>query len=346
MVILLFVVTQTQSTPQAPAKPRSSLVKKLAMLAVSALVTAGVAEWAVRALNIERLPATNPDLYQPDDELVFTMKPNVTMYSHGCEIETNRAGLRGPHWEDVHAQDRQTVMFLGDSVTVGFGVRYEECFVSRFSERNDRDLTGVCLGLCGYNYEQEFGLAKRHLTDIRPAATVVTFVGNDFEEPYAIFERRVTPNHEAGLLEPVKELLRSNSALYAFLRKRYRKLRHGGSTSDGHETWVGEELAGDTPESLAHYEAYERGLREIMDATQAPLVLVLFPLGVPDECTTRLKEIAERTGAHWVDLSKLWDNIPEYLVTDSLGWDGHPAAHAHDKIATEILTAIDEVLPR
>ena len=236
-------------------------------------------------------------------------------------------------------------MFLGDSVTVGYGVDYDECFVARFSEKNERDLAGVCLALCGYNYQQEIDLGKRFLEDIEPVATVLMFVGNDFEEPYPIFEPRVDSTEKTGVLEPVKRLLRRNSALYTFLRKRVQKLKDRGKpAADGHEAWVGELLYGNTPESIAHYEALERGITEIMEATGAPMVLALFPLGVPKECPERLRAIAERTGAIWLDFERLWDNIPEYLETASLGWDGHPSADAHDQMADLIVEAIEEAL--
>ena len=46
---------------------------------------------------------------------------------------------------------------------------------------------GINLGHSGYRYWQEFPPAMRHLDEIRPAAIVVMFTGNDFEPQYDPF---------------------------------------------------------------------------------------------------------------------------------------------------------------
>lgn len=338
------------STAPAPAPRRGpSLRRKVLIIGLAGGVLLLFGEWALRKFNIERLSYTNPALYEVDRELGYRMRPNVRVYSHGTWYETNAAGLRGPHWDDVHADGKRCVLFLGHSIAGGFGVTAEEAYPGLFTQLNSLDLVGINLGHSGYRYWQEFALGMRHLDEIQPAATVVMFTGNDFDPQYDPFASEKTGGDGAAAHSsaiPGKDWLRRHSAVYSYLRKRWTRLLVVlGARQTPH--WAGYvRLEDTTPESRAHYAEYERRLLELERASGVPMVLTAFPMGQTPESYERLRAIAERVGARWIDFSDLWDDASTYLRSGALAWSEHPSAETHRVFAERITEVVEGLLSR
>lgn len=330
----------TTRSDSKPGHPLRTWLGRLALAGTSTLLALCLCELLLRTLDIERLPNTNPDLYQPDADLVYRMKPNASVYSHGATFETNELGWRGPTWDEVRAAGRDPVLFVGDSVTVGFGVDWEESYAGRLQDEIP-EWEGVAVAACGYGFEQEFDATFEVLDAVRPAAVVWTFVSNDFEEPYPIFQPRFD-GEGGGALEPLKKWLRRKSVLYAFLRKRWSHFRHPEFAPKNR----GEELSSELTEegSEAKWERFENRFAELRAALEdkTPLVLTTFPFGIPQEAEARLRSIAERQGATWIDMRELWSDVAIYLEHGSLGWDGHPNPRSHERMAQKIAGALRE----
>ena len=331
-----------ERTPDQAATPAAReappLRRKLLYILLFALLSLPVAEWGLRFFNIERLPGTNPDLYQLDPELVYVMRPNVRVYSHGCWVETNEHGLRGRDFEDVHAAGDGCVIFFGHSIAFGFGVKPEQAYPDLLSEFTDLPVQGINLGTCGYRYFQEFALAERLAPEIRPVASVVMFTGNNFNDVTDVFN---APVHETDW--PGQSWLRKHSALYRYLRRSKDKLLVLSGLKE-EQAWGHRLIQGDTEVNLEHWQEYERQLVRLMEVTGTPVILCCFPNGVPEHSYRRVEQMAERIGAHWVDLSVLWEDVPDYLARFSLGWDSHPSAGCHRILAEVFAEAVEEVL--
>lgn len=334
------------AAPAAPASGRRgpSLTRKLFLIGVAAVAGALLAEWGLRASNLERLSYTNPALYEPDAELGYRMKPNVRVYSHGAWYETNRAGLRGPHWDDVHAAGKDTVVFIGHSIGGGFGVTAEEAFPGVFTELSSLDLVAINMGHSGYRYWQEFPLTQQYLGQIDPAATVVMFTGNEFEPQYDPFTPTNIDGDGGEVPIPGKRWLRRNSALYSYLRKGWTRLQVAVGRRAGVRVLEYDRLKGETEESREHYAAYEEHLRRLKDDSGVPMVFTAFPMGQSAQSYAVLRGIAERVGARWVDLSDLWKDVQEYRREGALAWSEHPNAATHRIIGERVTTAVEELL--
>lgn len=344
-------MTET-SAPITPApNPRRghSLRRKLLIIGLAGVVLLLVGEWALKRFNIERLSFTNPLLYEVDEELGYRMRSNVRVYSHGAWYETNAAGLRGPHWDEVHGQGKHCVLFIGHSIGGGFGVTAEEAFPGLFSELNSLDLVGINLGISSYRYWQEFALAMRFVDEIQPSATVVMFTGNDFDPQYDPFASTGSDGDGAvggASVIPGQAWLRRNSAMYNYLRKGWNRLLVAVGVREI-PPWTGyQRLEGTDDESRAHYAEYERQLLELKQASGVPMVLTAFPLGQVPESYERMRGIAERVGARWIDFSNLWEDEAAYRRNGALAWSGHPNADSHRIFGERITRVVEELLAR
>lgn len=326
--------------PRRPVR----IKRRLAVCALALVVLVPVAEWGLRATNLERLSHTNPALYEPHPTLGYRMRPDVRVHSHGAWFETNAAGLRGPHWEGVHAAGRECVFFLGHSIVGGFGVTAGQTIPGVFTAENDRDLVGINLGHCGYRYGQELPLALELVPEARPVAAVVMFTGNEFEPPYDPFAPSNVDGDGGSVPLPGKTWLRRNSALYGFLRKRWNRLMVvlGRRERVRHLEYT--RLRGQDEESRAHYARYEAWLARLKAAIDGPLVLTAFPLGLPAEAHERLRAMAGRVGARWVGFEDLWEDVVDYRRRGALPWSEHPDAEAHRTMALRLTAALEEEL--
>lgn len=68
-------------------------------------------------------------IHQPDDEVLWVLRPNATVNVYGDKISA--LGHRSPERPIVKGPQARRVVFLGDSVAFGAGVRYEHSFAGR-----------------------------------------------------------------------------------------------------------------------------------------------------------------------------------------------------------------------
>lgn len=350
----------SEPTPPARAEPAPKesssktrrgpgFFKKLLILGIAAVVLALVSEWGLRVSNLERLSYMNPALYDPHETLGYRMKPDVRVYSHGAWFETNRAGFRGPHWNDSHDLGKECVMFLGHSIASGFGVTADEALPGVFTELNSAGLVGINVGHCGYRYWQEFPLAHEILEDVRPVATVVMFTGNDFEPQYYPFTStniRGAGADSGALPIPGKRWLRRHSVLYAYLRKRWNRLMVSVGRRESPPLFEYASLRGQDDESRAHFASYEEHLQRLKDTSGVPMVLTAFPMGQSPESYALLAAMAERVGARWIDFSDLWENVNDYRRNGALAWSEHPSAKTHRIMGERVTAVVEELIAK
>lgn len=318
------------------------LRRKLALIAGALVALCVGAEALLRALDVERFTHTNPDLYRVDDALSYRMRPNVRVYSHACWVETNRAGLRGPHWDEIRANGKEPVLFIGHSIAFGFGVEEHESYPRQFDVLTELPLASVNLGHCRYGYWQEFGLAHDVLESVRPAALCVMFTGNDFEDTYNPFaaENIDGAGADSGRVPlPGKRWLRRHSILYRFLRKSWSRALVAAGVREV-PRYLFPRLSGDAA-SLAYFRDYETQLSALVDRAGVPVVLTAFPMAQTDASYEQLRGIAARTGARWVDLSDIWKSPADYMRRGAPRWSEHPSAPAHRILAERLTPAID-----
>src|SRR4051812_48420843 len=108
----------------------AAIVGNLLALGAGVLVVLIFGEIALRIVGLGHPYYSAPELYRPSDDprVLFEPRPEVTGYSEGTWVTTNSHGLRERELPLAKPAGTQRVVFLGDSVTFGAGVRNDEAF--------------------------------------------------------------------------------------------------------------------------------------------------------------------------------------------------------------------------
>jgi lysophospholipase L1-like esterase len=155
-------------------------------------------------------------------------------------IEVNARGLRGPELPDARTPGTLRILWLGDSVTFGYGVeRVVETFPYRVAEtlgtQLGRPFESVSAGVGGYAPWQEQIWLEREGWGYAPDLVVVGFVLNDLTEPLSLI-RYGGQGEGWQLARTARGTLDrwlSSSALVGVLRGGFARLRFGGDVVQG-----------------------------------------------------------------------------------------------------------------
>lgn len=318
------------------------LARRLLICLAASFVLALAGEGLLRVTDHHRLAQVNPALFVEDEDLGYRKRPNVRVYSSATWFETNAAGLRGPHWNDVHAEGKRCVLFSGHSIMAGVGAEEGETLPARFTTKNDHGLVGINFGHVAYRYDQELPLALAYVDEIRPAASVVMFTGNDFSDRFDPFQV-VQHTDRARVPIPGKAWLRKNSVCYDYLRRQWNRalLATGIRKTPARREM---RIDADDERSRQCWQEYEEYLVKLKLRSNAPLILTAFPVGQTESSYKQLRGIADRHGFPFVSFEHLWDSEQDYLRHGALPYDEHPNMESLDVMAEELLRAVEAAL--
>jgi lysophospholipase L1-like esterase len=246
-----------------------------------------------------------PDAARPDGRL-FQNRPNARMDLPDFTFRTNALGLRsGASDGGIGVEPdpgRARALFLGDSVTLGWGVDDAVTWV-RTIEREARFADGrplECLnaGHLQYNTVQELDWLRTFGPALRPDAVVLTFVVNDLDDMWAAyleFQRAaaVPPTAAQRAKGRILGWIRGLHGLYHFFAS-----RADARTSD--------ELKLERVEDAPEYEARWARTVEALDGMRATCAELGAPFVVLDHTTPRIPDVrrwCEDRGVAWYDLT-------------------------------------------
>lgn len=143
----------------------------------------------------------------PPDGCLAKHKPMLDMEFHTFRFMTNNLGLRAGSPNEVvpireearesKAWDKYRILFMGDSITLAWGVNDEDSWVRRI-ENSGRHADGKpleCLNAGNMQYDTVQSAALLHslVDEVKPDLVVLNFYINDFK-----------PTYSASLLDPTK----------------------------------------------------------------------------------------------------------------------------------------------
>jgi len=279
-------------------------------------------------LEIGLRPFVEPKttLYVTDPELGWRMRPGATAEWGHVRVEVNAKGLRGPEvaWEKPAGVFR--VLYLGDSVTFGYGLeRVEDTYPylvgAELEQRLGRSVETVDSGVGGWSPWQESAYLRREGLRYQPDLIVVGFVLNDVTEQLSLipFGGQDWGWQLARTAQSRLDAWLSYSALASFAREGFAVLRFGSDVFLGAQRYEAEEIqwfaAHPRDPSLRQAWAITlRSLSQIFEAASerrigAALVLFPFAFQLADpgmaEPQAMLRRFAEARGIPVLDLLPL-----------------------------------------
>jgi lysophospholipase L1-like esterase len=288
------------------------------------------------------------------------------MFGLEIPVTINAKGFRGPDVPFAREEGRPRILFLGDSLTWGFGVKYEDIFVTRL-EAKLPGIETVNLAVSGYSTDQELLLyrdeGRKYQADI--VVAVVAYNDNDGNQKtveYLIYGKPAFVLR-GGKLELVNQpvartswLKRAvvqtawHSYLLSGLQRFYyesgigetqaaRRARHDAVLRRGIE----ESAALELPEKAARWALTVRLLFELAAQTRrdgADLVVVLAN-GIPAPA-----DIARSLATQNVDTVILDDAFGGRRQGLFLPDDTHWNAPGHEVVARTLATRLAERLKR
>ena len=176
----------------APRAQRLSRWLSRERVAVALLAAAGLV-LPLTLLDCGLRPFVDPKttIYVADEELGWKLRPGREDEYGGVRVRINERGLRGPELPFEKPPENLRILWLGDSVTFGYGVEATAAlFPYRVAEllapRIGRGIESVDAGVGGYSPWQERAWLEREGWRYEPDLVVVGFVLNDLTEPLSL----------------------------------------------------------------------------------------------------------------------------------------------------------------
>jgi len=118
----------------------------------------------------------------PNPAIGHHHRPNAEAILMGVSVRTNSHGFRDDEVA-VERDDRRRIVFLGDSLTLGWGVEKNETFEHRLEGRLNamRPTEIINLGVGNYNTTQEVNLLIEKGLKLQPDQVVLFYFINDAE---------------------------------------------------------------------------------------------------------------------------------------------------------------------
>ena len=159
------------------------------LVVIGLIVALAIGELLVRTLAPQNLYRFPENMYVNDPVLQYRLRPNfrgaISNAEYSIDIRTNSIGLREDHEYGAKPAGIFRILALGDSFTMGVGVRLEDGFVKRAesilnSGYTRTDYEVINAGVPGYDTSQELAYLQTDGLSLEPDLVLLNYyVGND-----------------------------------------------------------------------------------------------------------------------------------------------------------------------
>ena len=316
---------------------RNLLIRLLAILIVFIVILA-IGEVLIRvylhfntAYDIEMTKYAINLKNDSDNKLIgHVHRPSKSMELMDVMVDINSDGHRDKEYP-VDKSDKHRIIFLGDSLTFGWGVKEEETFATLIEEdMNSQSPTEVInFGTGNYNTEQEVNLFIEKGLKYNPDKVVLFYFINDAE---------ITPE-KSGLW------FLGYSQFISFYWSRINSLLNNIMPSKSFQEYY-ESLYGNDQQGWINTRKAIIQLRDICQSRGIEFQVVLLPElhDVNNEIFTNvynnLALFLKDNDIDYLNLAKLFENHPDQIGLWVNYDDAHPNNIAHKKIAESTLEFI------
>ena len=331
----------------APSWKLRLLVSATAFVLSAGLVIA-VGEVALQSLA----PKSDPvklGVKLPHSARQYGLQPNVRTLQTGVEVATNSLGFREKDYPVAKPAGVRRIVVLGDSYTLGVGVKFEDTFSKRLESELNASTRGyevINFGVSGYNTVMELATFREVAAAFQPDLVLVAYVLNDAERAPEVGQAPPEAPGPArsplGLIGAAHLGLKDKSMLYRYLSPKVGAglgligARYAvGNTSqiirsydDSSVGWV------DSRQALLEIVRHARTIKATTLVVVFPMILDFrtYPLTPAHDKITRFCR------DHGIDVLDLLPRLRGEEASELLVFlDGHPNAKAHGIFADAIV---------
>ena len=338
VVSIIFAVFQFGSAYSWIQSKRQNLT----LLFFSIALSLGLAELMIRILDPIGISyyehSRNYHLDKvADDEMYYRHRPNFERNYQGVPVQINAHGFRDKPISDKEPNELR-IMFLGDSVTFGWGARQEDIFVHRtgelLEERLRRPVRTINTGVGSYNTDNQDAVLRHYGQMLAPDAVVLTYVSNDIDP---------TPEQK---FDPWPDyVLRGKSPpeairLIAGRSWAYRLILHVAQFSSD----APEENLSRSSEGWKQSANALRSISEYCNTKGIPFIVIMYrmsPNQLVDGIARELSTMSAKLGFYYGDTLPWFDGQDIRQLTNT-PVDRHPNAQGHALVAEGIVNLLQQ----
>jgi lysophospholipase L1-like esterase len=263
---------------------RTRVLGVIVLIGMSLALSAIVGEVALRLRGYRGAPmASMKHIVAVDDPVLDWRRAAHAEYQVGNVIyRFNASGFRDSDHPEENSAARPRIVVVGDSVTEGYAVRWEEVFTRQLQlELEDHDVINVAAN--GINTLQEVHLLEVEGLRYRPNLVILNFVLNDIDFSSSFragqeFDREA--DSKIGILnlrvDPRLKMWLKSSALIYFVKEAASNLVFRFSSNDEHANYYSRLWSSDENRQKA-----SRGfdqLRALADRNGFEVIVLIWPL--------------------------------------------------------------------
>ncbi|SEP48256.1 GDSL-like Lipase/Acylhydrolase family [Rhodospirillales bacterium URHD0017] len=275
----------------------------------------------------------------PRPDLGHRHRPQAEARLMNVDVRTDSRGLRGPEIADTPANGTARIAFVGDSITMGWGVAEKETFAHQVIEglaKAGRKVDGFNLGVGNYNTLQELTLFREVGAPLKPDIIVLAYFINDAEPMPSYTDNGWLTEHSAAWVV----------ADYRF-DSLFRRFGEAPDWKHYYRDLYEPKAAGwlQTQKALGQFATTARELGARIIVFNIPELRELRPYPFAD-ITAKVRAVVEKDGMPFVDLlptvetlepASLWVTVP----------DPHPNGKAEITFArgmiSDLMPMLDEL---
>ncbi len=249
----------------------------------------------------------------PRPDIGHRHRPQVEAQLMGVRVQTSSHGARGTEIAERAGSGVARIAFVGDSITLGWGVEERETFARQVIDglvKAGRKVDGFNLGVGNYNTVQELALFRDVGIALKPDIIALAYFINDAEPMPDYTDTGWLAQHSAGwvvLRYRIDTLLRSFGEQPDW-RHYYRMLYDPKAPG-----WIA------TQKALGEFAAVARQIGAALEVFNIPELRELKPYPF-DDITAKVRAVVEAQGVTFVDLlpavenldpASLWVTVPD-----------------------------------
>lgn len=365
----------SQAQAAAPGVTRRTTAKRgeWILVALSIVFALGAMEVVARIMFPAPAPWLYPQIrYRADPALVFALESNQAAYTADRTAAINERGFRGPVLPYVRTPGTTRILYLGDSITFGYGVDEGESFPQKTAQllaKQGIHTENINSAVPSYNSEQEVTFLRNEGFRYQPDWVVVGICWNDINEKSGVrvsrngslIEETSDDSSATGRLWDsrigfeLRNIVKRSRLLYSAMRGL--RAVTGKAQPESHDTFRSDVLAGNDSDKVSRgwmrMQADMHRLAQLSKQHGFRPLLVAFPMSLSMDGThpnssypTRLKEIAQREQLPMIDLHPIYQARFRGHESLFLAYDAdHPNAAGHLLAAQAVADYIKAVAP-